>query len=58
VCATRRTKPPAGTGSVASGSKFSPEFTHQVPEMTGEEPAVIGIFGQAPIEFKLTDPNG
>jgi len=23
----------------------------------GKEPAVIGIFGQAPIEFKLTDPN-
>jgi hypothetical protein len=23
----------------------------------GAEPAVIGIFGQAPIEFKLTDPN-
>ena len=23
----------------------------------GKEPAVIGIFGQAPIEFKLTDPT-
>ena len=23
----------------------------------GKEPAVIGIFGQAPIEFKLTDPS-
>jgi hypothetical protein len=23
----------------------------------GSEPAVIGIFGQAPIEFKLTDPT-
>ena len=23
----------------------------------GREPAVIGIFGQAPIEFKLTDPS-
>ena len=23
----------------------------------GREPAVIGIFGQAPIEFKLTDPT-
>ena len=23
----------------------------------GQEPAVIGIFGQAPIEFKLIDPN-
>jgi len=22
-----------------------------------KEPAVIGIFGQAPIEFKLTDPT-
>jgi hypothetical protein len=22
----------------------------------GKEPAVIGIFGQAPIEFKLSDP--
>ena len=34
VIATRRTKPPAGTGTVFSGSKFSPELTHQVPEMT------------------------
>jgi hypothetical protein len=24
----------AGTGTVASGSKFSPELTHQVPEIT------------------------
>jgi hypothetical protein len=23
----------------------------------GKEPAIIGIFGQAPIEFKLTDPS-
>ena len=23
----------------------------------GKEPAIIGIFGQAPIEFKLTDPT-
>jgi len=23
----------------------------------GKEPAVIGIFGQAPIEFKFTDPT-
>jgi hypothetical protein len=23
----------------------------------GKEPAVIGIFGQAPIEFKLIDPS-
>jgi hypothetical protein len=23
----------------------------------GKEPAVVGIFGQAPIEFKLTDPT-
>jgi hypothetical protein len=23
----------------------------------GKEPAVIGIFGQAPIEFKATDPS-
>jgi hypothetical protein len=23
----------------------------------GKEPAVIGIFGKAPIEFKLTDPS-
>jgi hypothetical protein len=23
----------------------------------GKEPAVIGIFGEAPIEFKLTDPT-
>jgi hypothetical protein len=29
-----RAKPPAGAGTVASGSKFSPEFTHQIPEMT------------------------
>jgi hypothetical protein len=25
--------------------------------MSGKEPAVIGIFGQAPIEFKLIDPT-
>jgi hypothetical protein len=23
----------------------------------GKEPAIIGIFGQAPIEFKLVDPT-
>ena len=23
----------------------------------GKEPAIIGIFGRAPIEFKLTDPS-
>jgi hypothetical protein len=23
----------------------------------GKEPAVVGIFGQAPIEFKLIDPS-
>lgn len=40
VRATRRTNPPAGTGTVRSGSKSAPLFTHHVPERTSERRSV------------------
>ena len=63
----------SGTWWVNSGENFEPEdrtcpaggfvrHVAQTPHYDGvkkgsKEPAVIGIFGQAPIEFKLTDPT-
>jgi hypothetical protein len=38
--ATRRTNPPSGTGTVASGSKSAPLFTHHVPDSTSERRSV------------------
>jgi hypothetical protein len=51
------TRAPAGTGTVHFGSKFSPEFTHQVPKMTKHSRSVTYVCGAHVTRMPLDQYN-